>query len=133
MNAKTITTWIAQHRIRTALIALGVVLLAWDWFAIPRLIIMILLPLVLLLLPLLLFAAPVVVLVLFLRRRARAQQAVQGYAPNVQGYAPNVQATPQDYPEAAPQRRLSAQEVADLYERHPERFESVDLGDEFDR
>ena len=126
MNAKAITTWITQHRIRTALIALGVVLLAWDWFAIPRLIIMILLPLVVLLLPLLLLATPVAILLVFLRRRARPQQAVQGYIPNVQ-------ATPQDYPEAAPQRRLTAQEVADMYERYPERFEGVDLGDEFDR
>lgn len=128
MNAKTITTWIAQHRIRTALIALGVVLLAWDWFAIPRLIIMIVLPLVILFLPLLFIAVPAFIVVLVLRRRARAKEAAEGYIPNL---AP--QAYPEALPQEAPRRRLTEQELMDLYERYPERFEGVDLGDEIDR
>lgn len=128
MNTKTITTWIAQHRIRTALIALGVVLLAWDWFAIPRLIIMIVLPLVILFLPLLFIAVPVFIVVLVLRRRARAKEAAEGYIPNL---AP--QAYPEALPQEAPRRRLTEQELMDLYERYPERFEGVDLGDEIDR
>lgn len=128
MNTKTITTWIAQHRVRAALIALGVVLLAWDWFAIPRLIIMMILPLVILALPLLFIAVPVLIIVLVFRRRARAKEAAEGYAPHL---AP--QAYPEALPQEAPHRRLTEQELMDLYERHPERFEGVDLGDEIDR
>lgn len=132
MNAKTITTWIAQHKVRTALIALGIIVLTFDWFAIPRLIIMMVLPFFVLLLPLLLLAVPITIIVIFLRRRSRSQQAQQV----MQGFTP-AQAAPQEYPEAtpqaAPQRRLTDQEVMDMYERYPERFEGVDLGDEIDR
>lgn len=128
MNAKTITTWIAQHRVRTALIALGVILLAWDWFAIPRLLIAMFLPFFFLSLPLIFLGAPVVALVLFFRKRAQARAAAEHH-----GFNPQAQ---QAYPEALPQqapRRLTEQELVDMYERYPERFEGVDLGDEFDR
>lgn len=129
MNAKTITTWIAQHRIRAALIALGVVLLVWDWFAIPRLIIMMILPLVILALPLLFIGVPVLILVLAFRRRTRAKEAAEGYVPNLAA-----QAYPEALPQEAPHRRgLTEQELMDLCERYPERFEGVDLGDEIDR
>lgn len=124
MNTKTITTWIAQHRVRAVLIALGVVLLAWDWFAIPRLIIMMILPFTLLLLPLLLIAAPIAIIVIVFRRRAAARAATEDYTP----------AMPQQAgPQALPPRRPTEQELMDLYERYPERFEGVDLGDEIDR
>ena len=125
MNTKTITTWIAQHKGRTALIALAVILLAWDWFAIPRLIIMMALPFVLLSIPLLFIATPVVIVVLILRRRARTKDAE-----DIQGIDLNKMPAAH---QQAPRRRLSEQEVMEMYERYPERFEGVDLGDEIDR
>lgn len=127
MSTKAVTTWIAQHKVRTALLALAFIVLVWDWFAIPRLIIMMILPLVVLALPLLFLAAPIVVVVLILRRRSRAQQdqATIVIPDPAEAYP---EATPQDAP-----RRLTQQELMDMYERYPERFEGVDFGDEIDR
>ena len=129
MNAKTITTWIAQHRVRAALIALGVVVLAWDWFAIPRIIIMMILPLFLLFLPLILIGGPIVVLIVVLRKRAQARAVAQQNM--AQGFQPNNHPGPQ--PQQAPQRQPTQQEIMDMYDRYPERFEGMDLPDDIDR
>lgn len=122
MNTKNITAWIAQNKGKAALIALGLAVFVWDWFAVPRLIMALLLPLVIVSIPLLIIGVPVAAVVIYFRRRAR-------------------QNTPetidldalQTHPQSAPQRRLTEQEVMDMYERYPERFEGVDLGDEIDR
>lgn len=128
MNAKNITAWIAKNKGKAALIALAILVLSWDWFAIPRLVIAMLLPLVVLSIPLLLLAAPVFALVVFFRRRARAQQAQEG----VRFPDPTTPQYPEATPHAAP-RRLTEAEIMDMYERYPERFEGVDMGDEIDR
>lgn len=126
MNTKNITTWIAQHKGKAALLALAFIIFAWDWFAIPRLIIMILLPLVVLAIPVIFIAAVPVGIWLFLKRR-RAQQVAPPFNPNMPPAPPA-----SEYPEAAP-RRLSTAELQDMYERFPERFEGVDFGDDIDR
>lgn len=134
MNAKNITTWIAQHKVRAALIALGILVLVWDWFAIPRLIIAIAMPLAVLSIPLLILASPVIVFMYFRRHRkqsAHVDQAVQG-AVAYPEQAP-VEQYPEAMPQAAPQRRLTEQEIIDLYERRPELFEGADFGDEIER
>lgn len=129
MNTKNITAWIAQNKGKTALIALGIIVLTFDWFAIPRIIIMMVMPIFVFLIPLALLASPFIVLVLFLRRRSRAQQAAQQAENSFTLPDPTV---PQAEPQAAP-RRLTEPEIMDMYERFPERFEGVDLGDEIDR
>ena len=124
MNTSTITTWIAQHRLRTALIALGFIAMTWDWFAIPRLIIAMILPFALLAAPLILFGAPIFFLVRSLRKRAQSR------VPEDHSINPHIH---QEYPEALPQRTsrpLTEQEFIDVYERYPERFDGVDFGDD---
>lgn len=127
MNTKNITTWIANHKIRTALIVLGCIILVWDWFAIPRLLLMIALPVFFLLLPLMVIAVPVIAVIIFLKRRAR--QA--GPSPVASPEAMNP-TTPPALPNQG-QRRPTSEELMDMYERYPERFEGMDFGDDFPR
>lgn len=126
MNTKNITAWIAQNKGKAALIALGLAVFVWDWFAVPRLIMALLLPLVIVSIPLLIIGVPVAAVVIYFRRRAskNTPETIDLDALQAQG---------QTHPQGAPQRRLTEQEIMDMYERYPERFEGVDLGDEIDR
>lgn len=122
MNTKNITAWIAQNKGKAALIALGLAVFVWDWFAVPRLIMALLLPLVIVSIPLLIIGVPVAAVVIYFRRRARQNTPETIDLDALQAH-----------PQSAPQRRLTEQEIMDMYERYPERFEGVDLGDEIDR
>lgn len=111
MNTAALTTWIARHKVRTALIALLVVILCWDWFALPQLLLALTLPLVVLTLPLLIPAAVIYFLV---RRLRRPRPSAPSLATGRTSDAP------------AP-RPLSALELEQMHEQHPERFDGIDF------
>lgn len=132
MNRHKATTWIANNKAKAILLALAALVCVWDWFAVPRLFMALLLPFVVLSIPLLLLGIPFAVVWMSVKRHKAHQRGQTLFQPTEQGQG----VFALDYPQAAPHapaQALTGDQLMELYERHPERFDGLDIEPDFYR